>query len=92
METLGKNHSVEQSDEEKFYHQVCEHLEGMESQRWYIVGPGVAREHFLSHMERHHPHLKKQVVGSDKLEEMTDNQIVQEGAKFFRHIDLFESV
>lgn len=92
VETLGKNHPIEQSDEEKFYHQLCGYLENMESSRWYIVGPGLAREHFLGHIDRHHPNLKNKIVGSDKMEALTDNQIIQEGAKFFKHENVFEAL
>ncbi|MGZ3768848.1 MAG: hypothetical protein ACXVCP_05085 [Bdellovibrio sp.] len=92
VETLGKNHTIEQSDEEKFYHQLCEHLENVEASKWYVVGPGLARDHFLNHVEKHHNHFKQRVVGSDKMEALTDNQIIQEGVKFFRHADVFESV
>ncbi|MGZ3775758.1 MAG: hypothetical protein ACXVCY_14450 [Pseudobdellovibrionaceae bacterium] len=87
----GHKHG-EHTDEEKFYHQLCQHLNGVESDKWLIVGPGVGREHFLHHLERHHPNLKSKIVGSEKMEVLTDNQIVAEGKKFFHHLNLFESV
>jgi stalled ribosome rescue protein Dom34 len=58
-----------------------------------VVGPGMAKKHFMSHLENHsHNNLLKKVVGVENMDHPTDNQIVAEARKFFRAHDLFESI
>ena len=49
-----------------------------------IMGPGTSKEHFKTHVEKHHTgDLAKRIVGVENSDHPTDNQIVATGRKFF---------
>ncbi len=91
-ESLGVNHTVEQSDEGHFYHQVCEYLSKIDSDEWLIVGPGMARHHLLNHIQKHHPQLEKKIIGSETLGRVSDGQLIDFSGRFFKHAHLFQSL
>jgi len=91
-ETLGRNHSIEQSDEGKFFSELCKELKTVKETEWLIAGPGMGRKHFATYMEKHHPEFSKFVKGNEAMEKLTDNQIVAEGRKFFKHEHVFENI
>ena len=55
-----------------------------------IVGPGVAKHHFLNYMNEHHPVSAKKVVGCEAVDHPTDAQIAALARKFF-HLPVFSS-
>ena len=55
-----------------------------------IVGPGLAKNHFRTHLETHHTgDLGKRIVGIENSDHPTDNQILAEARKFFKAYNLF---
>ena len=71
-----------------FFHDVANHLK--DANELLIVGPGLGKEHFKSHLEKHHHgDLLKKVVGTLAMDHPTDHQIVAEARKFFTAKDLF---
>jgi stalled ribosome rescue protein Dom34 len=55
-----------------------------------ILGPGEAKGHFKTHLEKHFGGtLAKKVVGVEAMDHPTDNQIVAQARKFFKSYDLF---
>ncbi|HWU44131.1 MAG TPA: hypothetical protein VN132_11855 [Bdellovibrio sp.] len=76
-------------DEEKFYSELAHKLQTMNSNEWFIMGPGLAKDHFIHYLAKHHSHMTDNIRGSAKKDIMTDNQIIQEGALFFRHAHVF---
>lgn len=92
VETLGRNHPIKQTDEEKFYHYTCKFIEEMNDPHWFLSGPGVACDHLINHIKMHHPHLEKNIQCVQKMDYLTDAQIVDHGIKFFKHAHLFEEL
>lgn len=92
VETLGKNHPIQQTDEERFYHKVCTRLEKINSNEWFLMGSGPGPAHFQNHIEKHHPHLLRKIVGSQKKEDVSDAQLIDSGISFFRHAHAFQSL
>lgn len=89
VESLGVNHPIAQTDEEKFYHRLANRLAEVDATEILLLGPGPARAHFVTHLERHHPNLVRRICGNMKLERMTDPQIVDFGKDYFRQHHLF---
>ncbi|GIL21264.1 MAG: hypothetical protein BroJett041_23780 [Candidatus Jettenia caeni] len=74
-----------------FYHDIINKVKG--ATEILLVGPGVAKTHFVHHIEKHnHGDLKKKIVGVQNMDHPTDKQIVAEARKFFKAHDLFESI
>lgn len=82
------NHTVDAShDSTHFYHQVAERLKNATS--LLILGPGVAKDQFLHHLEHHHHEgLARKVLGVETADHPTDAQIVAYARKYFadRHL------
>lgn len=91
-ESLGKNHSKEQGDAEHFFHEVAEFLIKDEAERWLIIGPGLAKTHFKSHVERHHSQQAKRIVGVEAMDKATDGEITHFAHGFFKKMGLFEGL
>lgn len=79
-------------DEERFFADLSKKLKTLGSDEWYIIGPGVAKDHFMHYLEKHSPALTDYIRGIEKKDVMTDNQIVQEGARFFRKAHVFNTL
>jgi len=86
-----KHHNTGEKNEEHekhFFNEVISHLK--DSSELLIVGPGLAKNRFKSHLEaHHHQDLAKKVVGSETIDHPTDAQIVAVGKKFFTAYDVF---
>jgi stalled ribosome rescue protein Dom34 len=55
-----------------------------------IVGPGLAKTRFKTHLDSHHHQtLAKGVVGIETIDHPTDPQIIAVGKKFFKTYDKF---
>lgn len=86
---IGAHHDNHRDNaEHKFYHEVATAIGTVEE--LLIMGPGVAKTHFKSHLEKHnHQDLLKKVVGVESLDQMSDNQILEASRKFFKKSHLF---
>jgi stalled ribosome rescue protein Dom34 len=90
-ETQGRNHSKKEGDAEHFYHQVAEHLSKQPSDRWLVVGPGLAKKHFQSHVESHHKNSAKKIVGVETMDKSTDGEIIKFAHDFFKKWDVYNA-
>ena len=92
-ETLGRNHTVDEKDETRFFHSLAESLRHAEaSDGWFVLGPGVGRLHFQSHLSEHHPDLAKKILGSEKMDQGSDVEILERSRAFFHHHNLFQGL
>lgn len=91
-ETNAANHPIHQTDEERFYHQVCETLEKTKADEWLVFGAGPGIDHFFNHLEKHHKGLKKNVVGQFKIPHLTENQLLARARNYFRKIHAYQSL
>ena len=81
-------HKEDNNGEEAFFHQVAEHIK--DATELLIVGPGLAKTHFKTHLEKHHHHdLLKKIVGIETMSHPTDPEIVASARKSFRTAHLF---
>lgn len=96
MKKHGAQHSNSHQDshnshqEELFFKEVSKAVGKVEE--LLVFGPGPAKTHYKSHLEKHHkndivPHL----VGVEALEKLTDNQILEASRKFFKKFNQFNS-
>ena len=93
-ETHMKRHEIRQhtgaekeqnrrKNTDKFFGDVAQHLTG--AHEILLLGPGLAKEHFKSHLESHHQELLgKKIVGVETVDHPTDGQIVALAKKFFK--------
>lgn len=69
---------------EKFFHEVAGAVSG--AHEILLVGPGEAKVHFQSHLQRHHhPGIGEKIVGVETIDHPTDGQIIALGKKFFKN-------
>lgn len=88
--THNKKDHHEDPAPEHFFHELAQKL--AHANEILILGPGVAKTHFKSHLEVHHPTgLDKKVVGVESCDHPTDNQIVAYSKRFFKAHNLFEA-
>ena len=89
--THGK-HEHADAEHQAYFHDVAKHL--VNATEILLVGPGLAREHFRTHLKKHHHSaLEAAIVGSEPMDHPTDPQILAHARKFFKTRDLFtESV
>jgi len=79
-----------QEHEKKFFHQVATAIGPVEE--LLVFGAGTAKTHFKSHLDSHHKaDLAKHLVGVETLEQLTDNQILEAGRKFFKKYNTYHS-
>lgn len=78
------NHTVDAvHDSSHFYHQVAQRLHGAEA--LVILGPGVAKDQFVHHLEKHHhADLHKKVLAVQTSDHPTDPQLVAFARDFFK--------
>jgi stalled ribosome rescue protein Dom34 len=75
-------------DCERFFHDVARALKNADE--IYLVGPGLAKEHFKAHLKRHHhSSLALNVVGTETADHISDARILALSRKFFRSYDQF---
>lgn len=75
-------------DCEKFFHDVCEHIK--DADEIFVMGPGLAKEHFVAHLRRHHhENLAQAIVGMETSDHISDAKILEQSREFFKYYDLF---
>jgi stalled ribosome rescue protein Dom34 len=57
-----------------FYEQVANHLK--DATEVFVLGHGLAKTHFKTHLESHHPSLAAKVIGYETVDNPTDGQVV----------------
>ena len=68
---------------ENFFHEVASKL--LKANEILLIGPGLAKEHFNTHLKHHHhEQIAKKVVGIETVDHPTDGQIVAMAKKFFK--------
>jgi stalled ribosome rescue protein Dom34 len=80
--TADKNDS-KHKDSPRFFQDVADHLK-VTSDSVLLVGPGVAKNHFVTYLEGHHQkELAHRIVGTEAMDHPTDAQIVAYARKYF---------
>ena len=74
--------------DERYYHEIAQALK--EADQILILGPGLAKNHFRTHLEKHyHSSIFSKIVGFENTDKLTDNQILEKARGFFKEFDLF---
>ena len=74
---------------EKFFHEIAGAIQ--DADEILLMGPSLTKDHFKSHLERHHHQgLANKVVGMLTLDIQTDPQLMARSRKFFKKSDLFD--
>ncbi len=69
---------------DRFFHEVAEHLRA--TRAFILTGPGVAKQQFVHHLQRHHhDELAKHLLSVDSSDHPTDEQLIAQGREFFAH-------
>lgn len=88
--THNKKDSHGDSNAEHFFRDLAVKLKTAE--HLLILGPGLAKNHFKTHLETHHTgDLAKRIIGMETVDHPTDNQIIAEARKFYKTYDLYNS-
>ena len=88
--TQNKKDQHGDSNQEHYFKDLAVRLK--DADQLLILGPGLAKNHFKTHLEAHHTnHLAKKIIGMENSDHPTDNQILAEGRKFFKDYDLFNN-
>ncbi len=76
-------HSQDQEHKsEHFFHQVATQLTG--ATHVLLMGPGLGKEHFKSHLEKHHHHdLASKIVAVDTVDHPSDPQLIAHAREVF---------
>lgn len=79
----------EHHDASKWFHEVAGKLNGAEE--LMIMGPGVAKDEFKHHCEKHHhQNLAKAIVGLKAMESHpTKAMMLKSAHEFFKHLHTF---
>jgi stalled ribosome rescue protein Dom34 len=73
---------------ETFFHELATKLK--DAERILLIGPGLGKTHFKSHLEsHHHGKLSEKVIGVETVDHLTDNQIDAYARKYF-HKQIFD--
>lgn len=91
-ETLGRNHTKDQTDETVFFRQLAEKLKTVKSSKWLLMGPGMAAPHFSFYLETQHKELFKKVIGMEKVDKMPDSEILSVGRNYLQKYYLYNAV
>ena len=83
--TRNKKDRHSDSNSEHFYRDLAVRLVGAE--KILILGPGLSKDRFVSHLETHHSALK--IIGVESSDHPTDKQILAAARKFFKTYNLF---
>lgn len=92
MKAHGKSHNQAHLDAEKFYHEVAQYLMGTHSQRWLLMGPGLAKTHFQHHIETHHTAMKKFIFGNESFAHGTDGEMQNFAHEYFKKKGVFDNL
>ena len=88
MDHHTHNHHDTPKDSEKFFHGLATKLS--DADRILLIGPGLGKTHFKSHLEKHHHgKLSEKVIGVETVDKLTDNQIDAYARKYF-HKEIFD--
>ncbi len=72
---------------EKFFHNIAESI--YDASEILLIGPGLAKDHFKSHLERHHHgDLAKKIVGMKTMDLVSDAQLLAYSREFFKQYDV----
>ncbi len=78
----GANNSPQDSDDTKFYKELCSDLKS--DGRILLVGPGQAKTEFKHFLEKlSDKHTNDRVVGVETVDHPSDAQVIALGKKFF---------
>lgn len=73
---------------EHFFRDLAAKLK--DAEKLLILGPGLAKNHFKNHLETHDTGgLAKRIIGIETRDHPTENKILTEARRFFKHYDLF---
>jgi len=96
MKKHGAQHSNSHQDahfhqqEEHFFKEISQAVGKVEE--LLVFGPGPAKAHFKTHLEKHHKHdMLPHLVGVESLDKMSDNQILEASRKFFKKFNQFNT-
>jgi len=88
--TINKKDHHGDPAQEHFFRDLAVKLK--DAEKILILGPGLAKNHFKTHLETHHTaHLAKKIIGLENSDHPTDNQILQAAGKFYTTYNLFNS-
>jgi stalled ribosome rescue protein Dom34 len=88
--TSNKKDNHTDSNLEHFFRDLAVSLK--DAEKLLIMGPGLAKNHFKTHLETHHTdHLAKKIIGLENSDHPTDNQILQIAGKFYTTYNLFNT-
>lgn len=88
IEVYGKNHTKEEGDNAKFYHEVVESLKDETQAKWIILGSGIGHIHFLHHINQFYPDLAKNVLDCKRTKRITNPQIIAMSKSLFSKFGL----
>lgn len=79
-------HRLEGDEKEsgKFYHEVAQQL--VDADMILVMGPGVAKHHFRTHLMEHHPNLSRRVVGVETVDHPTEPQLAACASRYFTRL------
>jgi stalled ribosome rescue protein Dom34 len=92
MHEHSNSHADARHDQQdsKFYHEIAAKLS--QANEILLIGPGLAKNHFKTHLEQHHhAQLAKKVVGVETVDHITEPQMLDVARKFFKSYDVFHS-
>lgn len=67
--------------EERFFHEVADRLAGRSV---LVLGPGIAKDQFVHHVQHHHAELARGIVGVESSDHPSDAQLVAYARKHFQ--------
>ncbi len=85
-------HHTQGPDADHFFHEVVEHLIQYKADRWLLVGPGLAKDHLKTHIEKHHAPYTKNIFGVETMDKATDGEITNFAHNFFKHKGVFDNL
>jgi stalled ribosome rescue protein Dom34 len=68
-----------------FYHAIAGILKGV--REILVVGPGLAKQEFVKHLQSHDPAVAKAVMGVEAADHPSEGQLLAEARKFFKAKD-----
>ena len=83
------HHPSTDSDNQKFYHSLTSHVN--DAKELLIMGPGVAKDEFKHHCEKHHhANLAKNIVGVKTMESHPSKaRMLEEANTIFKHLHMW---
>ncbi len=83
------NHSKTDDDHQKFYHSLTPLFN--DAKELMIMGPGVAKNEFKHHCEKHHhANIAKHIIGVKSMESHpTKAKMLAEANDFFKHLHMW---